>query len=73
MMLVFPASTPRGAGTGIWRSRVLGWLLCPFGRLRWAEAHGITAARTARYEVTLIFYEGCLIYVEDPNRGADQE
>ncbi len=44
----------------------------------WAEARGITdeaACETilGRWPNRVSFYEGCLIYVEDPARGADED
>jgi hypothetical protein len=41
---------------------------------RWAEAHNITAETDCPLRGGAIsFYEGCLVYVEDPGRGADQD
>jgi hypothetical protein len=41
---------------------------------RWAETRSITddAGCPLRGDATS-FYEGCLVYVLDPNRGADQD
>jgi hypothetical protein len=41
---------------------------------RWAEANSITdeAACPLRGGATS-FYEGCLVYVEEPDRGADED
>jgi hypothetical protein len=41
---------------------------------RWAEAHSITDESNYPLRGTaLSFYEGCLVYVEDPSRGADED
>jgi hypothetical protein len=41
---------------------------------RWAEAHHITNASNCPLNGNATsFYEGCLVYVEDPNRGADED
>jgi hypothetical protein len=41
---------------------------------RWAEAHSITAETDCPLQGRAIsFYEGCLVYVEDPFRGADED
>jgi hypothetical protein len=41
---------------------------------RWAEAHSITDDSDCPLRGgATSFYEGCLVYVEDPNRGADQD
>jgi hypothetical protein len=41
---------------------------------RWAEAHSITAASDCPIRGGAIsFYEGCLVYVDDPYRGADED
>lgn len=44
----------------------------------WAEARGVTSAATCetilrRWPNRISFYEGCLVYVEDPSRGADED
>ena len=38
---------------------------------RWAEARSITDCPLRGR--ALSFYEGCLVYVEDPDRGADED
>jgi hypothetical protein len=41
---------------------------------RWAEAHGITSELDCPLRGRAIsFYEGCLVYVQDSDRGADQD
>lgn len=41
---------------------------------RWAEAHNITAESDCPLRGGAIsFYEGCLVYVDDPDRGADED
>jgi len=41
---------------------------------RWAEEHHITSESACSLNGNAIsFYEGCLAYVEDPNRGADED
>jgi hypothetical protein len=41
---------------------------------RWAEAHGITNESDCPLRGrALSFCEGCLVYVEDPSRGADED
>jgi hypothetical protein len=41
---------------------------------RWAEANGITDEPSCPLRGGAIsFYEGCLVYVEDPDRGADED
>jgi hypothetical protein len=41
---------------------------------RWAEEHSITAETDCPLRGgALSFYEGCLVYVEDPDRGADED
>jgi len=41
---------------------------------RWAEAHGITAESDCPLRGGAIsFYEGCLVYVDDPDRGAEED
>lgn len=41
---------------------------------RWAEAHSITSDSDCPLRGGAIsFYEGCLVYVEDPDRGADED
>ena len=41
---------------------------------RWAEAQGIADETDCPLRGGAIsFYEGCLVYVEDPNRGADED
>jgi hypothetical protein len=41
---------------------------------RWAEAHSITDESECPHRGgASSFYEGCLVYVEDPNRGADED
>jgi hypothetical protein len=41
---------------------------------RWAEAHGVTSDSDCPLRGGAIsFYEGCLVYVEDPDRGADED
>jgi hypothetical protein len=41
---------------------------------RWAEAHSITAESDCPLRGgAFSFYEGCLVYVEDPSRGADED
>jgi hypothetical protein len=44
----------------------------------WAEAHNITSEASCeavlrRWPGRISFYEGCLVYVEDPARGADED
>ena len=44
----------------------------------WAEARGIVneagcEAIVRRWPNRISFYEGCLVYVEDPARGADED
>jgi hypothetical protein len=40
----------------------------------WAEAHSITDESDCPLRGrALSFYEGCLVYVEDPSRGADED
>jgi hypothetical protein len=41
---------------------------------RWAEAHAIASESGCPLRGgATSFYEGCLVYVEDPNRGADED
>ena len=41
---------------------------------RWAEAHSISSETSCPLRGNAVsFYEGCLVYVEDPDRGADQD
>nr|WP_284274644.1 hypothetical protein [Bradyrhizobium iriomotense] len=41
---------------------------------RWAEAHNVTSDSGCPLRGGAIsFYEGCLVYVEDPFRGADED
>ena len=41
---------------------------------RWAEAHSITAESDCPLRGGGIsFYEGCLVYVDDRDRGADED
>ena len=41
---------------------------------RWAEAHNITNESNCPLNSNRqSFYEGCLVYVEDPDRGADED
>lgn len=41
---------------------------------RWAEAHNITNESNCPLNGNATsFYEGCLAYVEDPDRGADED
>lgn len=41
---------------------------------RWAEAHNVTSVSSCPLRGNAIsFYEGCLVYVEDPSRGADED
>jgi hypothetical protein len=41
---------------------------------RWAEAHNITDESDCPLSGNRTsFYEGCLAYVEDPDRGADED
>ena len=41
---------------------------------RWAEAHNITDELNCPLRGgALSFYEGCLVYVEDPSRGTDED
>jgi hypothetical protein len=41
---------------------------------RWAEARNITSDSDCPLRGgALSFYEGCLVYVEDPSRGADED
>ncbi|MET4601090.1 hypothetical protein ABIB90_000541 [Bradyrhizobium sp. JR4.1] len=41
---------------------------------RWAEAHNVTSESGCPLRGNAIsFYEGCLVYVEDPDRGADED
>ena len=44
----------------------------------WAEAEGVTRVSQCnsmlrRYPNRRSFYEGCLVYLEDPDRGADED
>lgn len=39
----------------------------------WAEAHNITDATDCPDGNSQSFHEGCLAYVDDPNRGADED
>lgn len=38
---------------------------------RWAEEHGIEITDQCPENRSDAFYEGCLAYVDDPDRGAD--
>src|SRR5262245_24321078 len=38
---------------------------------RWAEEHDITDAADCPDGRSQSFYEGCVVYTEDPGRGAD--
>ncbi|MFZ0623243.1 MAG: hypothetical protein WAM76_14735 [Pseudolabrys sp.] len=41
---------------------------------RWAEAHNITDESNCSLNGNATsFYEGCLVYVDDPYRGADED
>ncbi|QQN67363.1 hypothetical protein JIR23_21180 [Bradyrhizobium diazoefficiens] len=41
---------------------------------RWAEANNVTSESGCPLRGNAIsFYEGCLVYVEDPSRGADED
>ena len=41
---------------------------------RWADVHNITNESDCPLNGNATsFYEGCLVYVEDPNRGADED
>jgi hypothetical protein len=40
---------------------------------RWAEANGMTSDSDCPLRGASSFYEGCLVYVEDPSRGADDD
>lgn len=41
---------------------------------RWAEAHNVTSEVGCPLRGNAVsFYEGCLVYVEDPGRGADED
>ncbi|MGY0574036.1 hypothetical protein ACTGJ9_025650 [Bradyrhizobium sp. RDM12] len=41
---------------------------------RWAEAHNVTSESSCPLRGNgMSFYEGCLVYVEDPDRGADED
>ena len=41
---------------------------------RWAEAHHITNERNCPLNGNATsFYEGCLVFTEDPYRGADED
>ncbi len=41
---------------------------------RWAEAHNITNESDCPLNGNATsFYEGCLVYVDDPDRGADED
>ncbi len=41
---------------------------------RWAEANSVTDEATCPLRGGAVsFYEGCLVYVEDPSRGADED
>lgn len=41
---------------------------------RWADAHNITSEGDCPLNGNATsFYEGCLVYVEDPSRGADED
>jgi hypothetical protein len=41
---------------------------------RWAETNSIKAERDCPLRGGAVsFYEGCLVYVEDPSRGADED
>lgn len=41
---------------------------------RWADAHNITNESDCPLNGNATsFYEGCLVYVEDPSRGADED
>ncbi len=40
---------------------------------RWAEENEITEADECPEKSSKAFYEGCLAYVDDPERGADRD
>jgi hypothetical protein len=40
---------------------------------RWAEEHDITDQVDCPSGNSNSFHEGCLVYVDDPNRGADED
>jgi hypothetical protein len=41
---------------------------------RWAEAHNVSSESDCPLRGNAMsFYEGCLVYVEDPDRGADED
>lgn len=40
---------------------------------RWAEAHGIDDPTNCPLGHGESFYEGCLVYTEDPSRGSDED
>jgi hypothetical protein len=41
---------------------------------RWAQARGITSDANCPLRGRAVsFYEGCLVYTQDPDRGADQD
>jgi hypothetical protein len=41
---------------------------------RWAEAHNITNESDCLLNGNATsFYEGCLVYLDDPDRGADED
>ncbi len=40
---------------------------------RWAEIHDVHYSSECPYGNSNSFYEGCLAYVDDPYRGADED
>lgn len=66
--------------SGTAEARTFGGRFCPGGDCsgyaagyRWAEAHDIGDAASCSSRGGVAFYQGCLVYIEDPDRGADED
>jgi hypothetical protein len=61
-------------------ARTFGGRFCPGGDCsgyaagyRWAEARDIEDATSCPARRGAAFFQGCLVYVENPDRGADED